>query len=166
MGQLRNVYRALLADRPPPSAVIDRLQAGWSLLGLQLMATALFAVLDPGSGRLRIASAGHLAPLLVAGGTAELLDVRPSRMLGAPPAPDPAVEWTGVLDPGATLLLYTDGLVARHGADLDEGLAALREVAVRADTTDPDELCDTVLAELASGVRADDVALLAITRRT
>src|SRR3712207_9074376 len=37
MGQLRSVYRALLSDRPPPSAVIGRLQAGWSLLGLQLM---------------------------------------------------------------------------------------------------------------------------------
>jgi serine phosphatase RsbU (regulator of sigma subunit) len=164
MGQLRSVYRALLADRPPPSALIDRLQAGWSLLGLQLMATALFAVLDPGSGRLRIASAGHLAPLLVAGGTAELLDVRPSRMLGAPAAPGPAVEWAGVLAPGATLLLYTDGLVESRESDLDRGLAALREAAVRADTTDPDELCDRLLAELAGGVRADDVALLAITR--
>jgi serine/threonine-protein kinase RsbW len=165
MGQLRSVYRALLADRPPPSAVIDRLQAGWSLLGLQRMATALFGVLDPGSGWLRLASAGHLAPLLVAGGTAHLLDVRPSRMLGAPPAPGPAVEWAGVLSPGATLLLYTDGLVESRDADLDRGLAALQDAAVRAGTTDPDELCDTVLAELASGVRADDVALLAISRR-
>jgi PAS domain S-box-containing protein len=165
MGQLRSVYRALLADRPPPSAVIDRLQAGWSLLGLQLMATALFGVLDPGSGRLRLASAGHLAPLLVADGTAELLDVRPSRMLGAPPAPGPAAEWAGVLAPGATLLLYTDGLVESRGADLDRGLAALQGAAVRAGTTDPDELCDRLLAELAGGVRADDVALLAITRR-
>ena len=164
MGQLRSVYRALLADRPPPSAVIDRLQAGWSLLGLQLMATALFGVLDPGSGRLRLASAGHLAPLLVAGGTAELLDVRPSRMLGAPPAPGPAVEWAGVLAPGATLLLYTDGLVESRDADLDRGLAALRDAAVRSDTADPDELCDRLLAELASRVRADDVALLAISR--
>ena len=165
MGQLRSVYRALLSDRPPPSAVIDRLQASWSLMGLQRMATALFAALDPATGRLRIASAGHLAPLLVAGGTAELLDVRPSRMLGAPPAPGPAVEWAGVLAPGATLLLYTDGLVERRDSDIDSGLAALMGAARAAGTTDPDELCDRVLAELASGVRADDVALLAIGRR-
>jgi len=164
MGQLRSVYRALLSDRPPPSAVIDKLQAGWSLLGLQRMATALFAVLDPGTGRLRIASAGHLPPVLVAGGRAQLLDVRPSRMLGAPPAPGPAEEWAGVLAPGATLLLYTDGLVESRDADIDRGLAALLEAAERAGTSDPDELCDRLLAELASGVRADDVALLAITR--
>jgi serine/threonine-protein kinase RsbW len=129
------------------------------------MATALFAVLDPETGRLRMASAGHPAPLLVEGGKAELLDVRPSRMLGAPPAPGPAVEWAGVLAPGATLLLYTDGLVESRDADLDQGLATLMDAAVRAGTNDPDELCDRLLAELASGVRADDVALLAITRR-
>ena len=165
MGQLRSVHRALLGDRPPPSAVIDRLQAVWPLLGLPRMATALFAVLDPATGGLRVASAGHLPPLLVTGGAAELLDVRPTRMLGAPPAPVPAAEWTGVLAPGATLLLYTDGLVEGRDADLDEGLAALIDAAVRAGTTDPDELCDRLLADLASGVRADDVALLAITRR-
>ncbi|MGY1824281.1 SpoIIE family protein phosphatase [Geodermatophilus sp. SYSU D00079] len=164
MGQLRSVYRALLADRPPPSAVIDRLQAGWSLLGLQRMATALFAALDPATGQLRIASAGHLPPLLVSGGHAELLDVRPSRMLGAPPAPAPAAEWAGVLPPGATLLLYTDGLVESRDADLDVGLDALLEVAARADTADPDRLCDRLLGDLAAGGRADDVALLAITR--
>jgi len=133
-------------------------------LGLQRMATALFAVLDPATGRLRIASAGHLPPVLVAGGRAQLLDVRPSRMLGAPPAPGPAEEWAGVLAPGATLLLYTDGLVESRDADIDRGLAALLEAAERAGTSDPDELCDRLLAELASGVRADDVALLAITR--
>jgi serine/threonine-protein kinase RsbW len=165
MGQLRSVYRALLADRAPPSAVIDRLQAGWPLLGLQRMATALFAALDPATGQLRIASAGHLPPLLVADGAAELLDVRPSRMLGAPPGPTPAVEWAGVLAPGATLLLFTDGLVESRDADLDLGLARLGDAAARAGTADPDELCDKLLAELAGGARADDVALLAITRR-
>ncbi|MBB3086604.1 SpoIIE family protein phosphatase [Geodermatophilus sabuli] len=164
MGQLRSVYRSLLVDRPPPSAVIDRLQAGWSLLGLQRMATALFVSLDPATGQLRIASAGHLPPLLVSRGHAELLDVRPSRMLGAPPAPAPAAEWAGVLPPGATLVLYTDGLVESRDADLDVGLEALLAAAAGAGTADPDELCDRLLADLAGGVRADDVALLAITR--
>jgi serine phosphatase RsbU (regulator of sigma subunit) len=128
------------------------------------MATALFASLDPVTGQLRIASAGHLPPLLVCGGHAELLDVRPSRMLGAPPAPAPAAEWAGVLPPGATLVLYTDGLVESRDADLDVGLDALLETAARAATADPDQLCDLLLADLAGGARADDVALLAITR--
>ncbi len=162
MGQLNSVYRALLVDRPAPSAMIDRLQASWSLLGLQRMATALFGTLDPRTGQVRLASAGHLPPLLLQDGHAEFLPVVPSRMLGAPPAP--AVEWSGVLPPGATLVLFTDGLVESRSADIDEGLAHLLTAAVAAGTSDPDELCDRLLAELTGVHRADDIALLALTR--
>ncbi|TQN42034.1 serine/threonine-protein kinase RsbW [Blastococcus colisei] len=164
MGQLNSVYRALLVDRPVPSAMIDRLQASWSLLGLQRMATALFATLDPATGQLRIASAGHPPPLMITAGHAEFLPVTPSRMLGAPPAPAPALEWAGVLPAGATLVLFTDGLVESRSADIDEGLAALLAVATDAGTTDPDELCDRLLSELTGAHRADDIALLALTR--
>jgi serine/threonine-protein kinase RsbW len=163
MGQLRAVYRALLVERPEPSAVIDRLQASWPFLGLQRMATALFATLDPVSGQLRIASAGHPPPVMVVDGTASLLPVVPTRMLGAPPAPSPAVEWAGVLPPGATVVLYTDGLVESRTADLDVGLAALL-AAVSEPFASPDDLCDRLLGSMASGDRDDDVALLALTR--
>lgn len=164
MGQLRSVHRVLLADRPSPSAIIDRFQAGWGLLGLQRMATALFGSLDPATGQLRLASAGHLSPLLVTASGAEYLDVRPSRMLGAPPAPAPALEWAGVLPVGATLVLFTDGLVESRSADVDEGLEHLRQAARAAAGAAPDELCDRLLAELTGDHRADDVALLAIAR--
>ena len=162
MGQLRSVYRALLVERPEPSAVIGRLQASWPFLGLQRMATALFATLDPATGRLRIASAGHPPPVLVVDGSASLLPVEPSRMLGAPPGPS-AVEWAGVLPRGGTVLLYTDGLVERRTADLDEGMASLLSV-VSEPFASPDELCDRVLDALAAGYRDDDIALLALTR--
>jgi serine/threonine-protein kinase RsbW len=128
------------------------------------MATALFATLEPSTGQLRIASAGHLPPLLLVDGHAELLPVRPSRLLGAPPAPAPAVEWSGVLPPRATLLLFTDGLVESRSADLDEGLNLLLAAAEAAGTSDPDELCDRLLADLTGTHRADDIALLALTR--
>jgi PAS domain S-box-containing protein len=164
MGQLTSVYRALLVDRPAPSAMIDRLQASWSLLGLHRMATALFATLDPATGQLRIASAGHLSPLLLEAGLAAFLPVAPSRMLGAPPAPAPALEWAGVLPPGATLVLFTDGLVESRSADIDAGLANLLAAAEAAGTSDPDELCDRLLADLTGIHRADDIALLVLTR--
>ncbi|TFV74490.1 GAF domain-containing protein [Blastococcus sp. CT_GayMR19] len=164
MGQLNSVFRALLVDGPSPSAMIDRLQASWSLLGLQRMATALFAALDPATGQLAIASAGHLPPLLITAGHAEFLPVQPSRMLGAPPAPAPALEWAGVLPVGATMVLFTDGLVESRTADLDEGLAHLLEAATRWAAFGPDELCDRLLADLTGAHRADDIALLALTR--
>jgi serine phosphatase RsbU (regulator of sigma subunit) len=165
MGQLTSVYRALLVDRPAPSAMIDRLQASWPLLGMQRMATALFATLDAATGQLRIASAGHLPPLLITAGRAEFLPVAPSRMLGAPPGPAPALEWAGLLPVGAALVLFTDGLVESRSADLDEGLAHLVAAAAHAGTSDPDELCDRLLADLTGAHRADDIALLALTRR-
>jgi len=164
MGQLTSVYRALLVDGPSPSAIIDRLQASWSLLGLQRMATALFCTLDAGTGQLRIASAGHLPPLLLVEGRAEFLPVRPHRMLGTPPSPAPAAEWAGVLPMGGTLVLFTDGLVESRSADIDLGLGHLRSAAVAAGTSDPDALCDHLLAELTGRHRADDIALLALTR--
>jgi serine/threonine-protein kinase RsbW len=164
MGQLTSVYRALLVDGPSPSATIDRLQASWSVLGLQRMATALFATLDPASGQLAIASAGHLPPLLFSAGSTEFLPVRPSRMLGAPQAPTPATQWAGVLPAGGTLVLFTDGLVESRTADIDEGLEQLRAAVERAGTSDPDELCDRLLAELTGAHRADDIALLVLTR--
>ncbi|MGY5882639.1 SpoIIE family protein phosphatase [Modestobacter lacusdianchii] len=162
MGQLRSVYRALLVEAPAPAAVIDRLQASWPLLGLQRMATALFATLDLPTGLLHVASAGHPPPLLIADGRAEYLPVRPSRMLGAPPAA--AVEWSGVVPPGATLVLFTDGLVESRTSDIDAGLGRLRAAAERRASVDPDELCDRLLADLAGTHRADDIALLALTR--
>ncbi|WP_222270769.1 SpoIIE family protein phosphatase [Modestobacter marinus] len=162
MGQLRSVYRALLVESPAPSTVIDRLQASWPLLGLQRMATALFATLDLDTGVLHVASAGHPPPLMVADGRAEFLPVPPSRMLGAPPAP--AVGWSGVVPPGATLVLFTDGLVESRDHDIDAGLERLRASACRTATSDPDELCDRLLTDLAGTHRADDIALLALTR--
>jgi serine phosphatase RsbU (regulator of sigma subunit) len=162
MGQLRSVYRALLVESPAPSQVIERLQASWPLLGLQRMATAVFAVLRPDDGRLTIASAGHPTPLVVSHGRAEYLPVRPGPMLGA--APGRPREWTGVLAPGDTLVLFTDGLVESRSSDIDAGLERLRTAAVRWSDAEPEELVDRLLAELAGTHRADDIALLALSR--
>ncbi len=162
MGQLRSVYRALLADGPAPGVIVDRLQAGWPLLGLRRMATALFASLDPVSGRLRVASAGHPPPVLLEGGGARYLPVQPSRMLGAPPSQ--AVEWDGVLPHGASLVLFTDGLVESRSADIDEGFDRLLAAASSAGTSEPDALCDHLLSALTGAHRADDIALLVLTR--
>jgi hypothetical protein len=101
---------------------------------------------------------------VITDGCAEFLPVEPSRMLGAPPSPAPAVEWAGVLPAGATLVLFTDGLVESRSADLDEGLDNLLDAARRWATCGPDDLCDRLLADLTGAHRADDIALLALTR--
>jgi serine phosphatase RsbU (regulator of sigma subunit) len=61
-------------------------------------------------------------------------------------------------------VFFTDGLVESRSADLDVGLAQLREAAEAAGTSDPGELCDRLLGDLTGAHRADDIALLVLTR--
>jgi serine phosphatase RsbU (regulator of sigma subunit) len=67
-----------------------------------------------------------------------------------------------LLGPGATVLLYTDGLVERRDRDIDAGteelVAVLREFA----GLPLDELCDRVLERLILPDAEDDVAVLAV----
>jgi hypothetical protein len=47
---------------------------------------------------------------------------------------------------------------------MQEGTAALTELAVKSWNGDPEELCDVIISQLAGGPeRADDVALLAVS---
>ena len=61
-------------------------------------------------------------------------------------------------------MLFTDGLVESRSADIDEGLDRLLAAASSAGTSDPDALCDHLVAELTGAHRADDIALLVLTR--
>ena len=63
---------------------------------------------------------------------------------------------------GAVMLLYTDGLVERRDAGLDEGMARLARVA-RGAPREPQRFCDKVIGRMLGGEGpADDVAVVAI----
>ena len=66
------------------------------------------------------------------------------------------------LDRGATVLLYTDGLVERRDADLDAGLVRLRDALVELADLPLEELLDELLERLVHGRPEDDVALVAV----
>ncbi|MFG2788161.1 PP2C family protein-serine/threonine phosphatase [Streptomyces sp. NPDC048419] len=107
-------------------------------------------------------NAGHPPPLLVgADGTTQYL--APARH-GIPVGIDPSVPrftHTHRLPPGATLLLFTDGLVERRGRDIDTGLDDLAGQATRLATGPLEELCDALIAQNGP-VFDDDVAVLAL----
>ncbi len=167
MGQLRTTAQTLAGLDLPPQEVLHHLDEQAQRLGTDRMATCLYAVYDPVSHRITIANAGHPPPVLLhLGGRAEVLRVPPGAPIGVGNVDFEAVELDAPA--GATLLLYTDGLVESRLRDVWTGIEQLREkLAATAQLTGADHpppleaLCDEVLDMLGPGDRDDDIALLA-----
>ncbi|MEV4874301.1 SpoIIE family protein phosphatase [Streptomyces syringium] len=166
MGQLRTTAQTLAGLDLPPAEVLHHLDEQAQRLGSDRMATCLYAVYDPVAHRIVIANAGHPPPILLhRGGRAEVLRVPPGAPIGVGGVDFEAVELDAPA--GATLLLYTDGLVESRIRDVWTGIEQLRERLIdTARLTGPnppplEPLCDEVLGMLGPGDRDDDIALLA-----
>ncbi|NEA93798.1 SpoIIE family protein phosphatase, partial [Actinospica acidiphila] len=167
MGQLRTTAQTLAGLDLPPQEVLHHLDEQAQRLGVDRMATCLYAVYDPVAHRITVANAGHPPPVLLhLGGRAEVLRVPAGAPIGVGGVDFEAVELEAPA--GATLLLYTDGLVESRLRDVWTGIEQLREkLAATAQLTGPDHpppleaLCDEVLDMLGPGDRDDDIALLA-----
>jgi hypothetical protein len=162
MAELRNLLRALAVDQPvPPAQTLARLDAAADRLAPELSGTCLYAQLELGAARalLTWSSAGHLPPVLLRGGSAELLDTPPDLMLGVQ-VPASRVDHSRELLPGDVLVVYTDGLVEERHTGLDERLELLRRRVEQHGSQGPERLADLLIDELASG--EDDVAVLVV----
>jgi PAS domain S-box-containing protein len=169
MGQIRSSLRAYaLAVDAPPAAILELVDQLVTTQGLRRSSCVLAAV-DVDRGTMRWSNAGHLPPLLATGDHVTLLDERHGGLLGFQ-RPDRDRRGAEVdLPPGASVVLYTDGVVERRGEDIDRGLARLRAAVAKATAggaAKPDEVCEQVLTTmLPSPSRADDVAVLVLRRR-
>jgi serine phosphatase RsbU (regulator of sigma subunit)/anti-sigma regulatory factor (Ser/Thr protein kinase) len=162
MGQLRMALRAYALEGEWPGFVAERMARFVRTLDRDEMSTCVYAVLEPATGELRSANAGHLPPLvLAADGSATFLTGRPGLPLGVA-ADYEYPERRATLEPGSTVLLYTDGLVEKRGEPLDVGLERLRQVAASRPVESLEELCERVLDALVRESPGDDVALLAV----
>ncbi|MFE9956018.1 SpoIIE family protein phosphatase [Micromonospora sp. NPDC005299] len=161
MAELRHAVRAYAVEGHPPGVILDRVNELMRTLLPTELATLCLLLLDPGSGLIRLASAGHLPALISSDGRTEFVQ-QPAPLLGVRAPRPPDLEF--VLPAGATLVLYTDGLIERRDATIDEGMAALAAVAARVDD-DLDEFCQRLLVELAPPEIQDDVAVVALRRR-
>jgi anti-sigma regulatory factor (Ser/Thr protein kinase) len=158
---MRSALRAYALEDQRPSSVIRRLDRLLQSMGPTGMATLLYVVFEPEASSVSFASAGHPPPLVrEPGGRVLFLESAPSVPLGVQSAPrfeDREAE----LAPGSTLVLYTDGLIERREATLDEGLEHLERVVASAPEA-PDRVCDHILAEILPEDPADDTALLVL----
>ncbi|MGQ0824527.1 MAG: ATP-binding SpoIIE family protein phosphatase [Actinomycetota bacterium] len=161
MGHIRMALRAYALEALGPAQALARLNRVIRELNPTAMATVLYAHLEPASGRVRFASAGHLPPLVIdTRAAASYANGGRSVPLGVA-ADIEFQEATVQLPAGATLVLYTDGLIERRTESIDDRLELLRRIAA-AGPRDVDELCDRVVNTLLPDGPSDDVALLAV----
>ncbi|MCM1966624.1 MULTISPECIES: SpoIIE family protein phosphatase [unclassified Streptomyces] len=157
MGRLRITTKALARHHSEPAELLTELDACAQEAGIEL-ATCLYLVYDPGTGRARIAGAGHPPPLVLRpDGTVETIDEVLGVPLGVGGFPFRTTEVE--LPAHATLALYTDGLIEARGRDIEAGLGALRAELGRAPGP-LEAMADHILASLLPTPPADDTVLV------
>ncbi|MEU6258700.1 PP2C family protein-serine/threonine phosphatase [Streptomyces sp. NPDC047043] len=169
MGRLRASLRAYaVMEGEDPVAVLSDLELLLRLTEPARSATALFAYCEPSLRKITLAGAGHSPPLLIGDRRIEFVETSVSAPLGMLACWEaPSVEFQ--VEPGETVLLYTDGLLHRTGDATDRAFARLHAAAAgvpRALRHDPDAIVDHVLRTvLPDGLDAadgeEDVVLLA-----
>ncbi|TMM17314.1 MAG: GAF domain-containing protein [Actinobacteria bacterium] len=161
MGTVRNALRSHAWSGANPAEVVRKLDEFVSGAESAHLATVLYAAYDPSTQVLRWMNAGHPPPLLVGPGpVVQFLDGGHRTMLGLNVGGDDEGKIT--LPSGATLLLYTDGLIEERASSLDEGLDRLSKAAAAHSDAEPAELLDEILQPLLAHAQLeDDVAVLA-----
>jgi anti-sigma regulatory factor (Ser/Thr protein kinase) len=162
MGQLRSGLRAYALDGIGPSEVLGRLSRLLRQLEPGSTATVLYLVLDPYGGSLVVSSAGHPPPLVAGDERSAFVDLPGSAPLGATRHPT-YEEREHPIEPGSTLVLYTDGLVERAGESLDAGLERLT-IAVGDGGQELEHLGDSLVDQLLPGGPTEDDAALLLAR--
>ncbi|MEW2418036.1 SpoIIE family protein phosphatase [Streptomyces sp. NPDC046866] len=132
MVALRNALRGLAATGAGPAQLLTWLNSVTHHLTESLTATAACGIYDPATRRLRWARAGHPPPVLLRDGRAETLPQIGGILLGVLDQADYEEDEVH-LQPGDTLVMYTDGLIERRDQSLATSLTnllALTEQAV------------------------------------
>ncbi|MEU3013181.1 SpoIIE family protein phosphatase [Nocardia asteroides] len=165
MGQLRTAARALLLRGAGPAQLLAELDAVAARIPGAMCTTVCAAVLDPERGMVRYSNAGHMPPILAPpGGPGRMLEggrAVPLATFDTPRRP----EATTALPPGATLVLFTDGLVEQRGIDIDEGFVKIAGVLSETGAALPRDVADAVLSRLCPPAGYDDDVAMVVYRQ-
>ncbi|MFD8643127.1 SpoIIE family protein phosphatase [Streptomyces zaomyceticus] len=169
MGRLRTAVQTLADLELPPDELLTHLDdlvirlageaddAQSDVVG----ATCLVAVHDPVAGRCTMAAAGHPPPLLaLPDGRVAPVTMRPGPPLGVGGLPFEAT--TVDMPPHGVLVLYTDGLLERHGADVGGSTREVTDLLTRLRPSGGDlaEIARALMAGTGEGPARDDAAVL------
>jgi serine phosphatase RsbU (regulator of sigma subunit) len=159
MGRLRTAIDAYMADGISPEEDLAKLARLIDDPLAGKFAIVICGWVDPVSGEVALANAGHPEPVVIHAGRCEVLggDVGPPIGVGHQYR---VTKWEMPLN--ATLIAYTDGLVERRGEAITEGIGRLCEAA--SVDLPLDRLLDRLLTDLVPNVAGDDIAVLALRR--
>ncbi|MEV0635806.1 fused response regulator/phosphatase [Streptomyces sp. NPDC050619] len=158
MVEIRHALRAYCVDESDPAVLAERLDRMLQHYHPDVTATVCLVLIDPGTGRTRIANAGHIPPLIIRDTRSADYAKATGPLLGLGlPRPAPAELF---LEPTDRLLMVTDGLIETRGTDLAISMEHLRAAATGA-LPGLDALCDTLL-DCFGHAPDDDIAMLAL----
>jgi serine phosphatase RsbU (regulator of sigma subunit) len=160
MARARFTIRAYLLDGHGPAATLEKCSHQFDINNDGHLTTAVVGIGSSRTGTVTLANAGHPAPLLVTSGGADFVSTVPGWPLGAGPT---TYESTCLrMEPGSTLLCFTDGLVERRTEDIDTGMRRLAATANGAIRGTAEELVRHTVRELRTEDASDDIAVLAM----
>jgi serine phosphatase RsbU (regulator of sigma subunit) len=162
MALLRHAALAYAAQDASPAGVLENLARFARTRDEEsCFATVLCAQFSLDDGQVRVASAGHLAPLLLDGARAHFLDLDIDPAIGLRRVRPRYRESVSALPAAGTLIAFTDGLVERRGEVIDAGLMRLSSLA-SSKRESLDELVVSLAHELTFGERRDDTAVVGV----
>lgn len=165
MGQLRSALSAASRVAAGPAQALEVLDLYARAVDGAESTTAASVHVDWRSHTLTYSSAGHPPPaLLRRDGTVAFLDRATDPPLAARPEHVPRPQASLAFAGGDRLVLYTDGLVERRGADIDTGLGRLARSLNVNRALEPDRLADALLLDLLPSAGATDDTALVVLR--
>jgi serine phosphatase RsbU (regulator of sigma subunit) len=163
MGHVRDVTRAAALELTAPSAILKRVDRYLDELDDGTMAAMTIVVVSPSGDHFSIATAANPGPFLRRPtGTVESIDSPAGPFVGSGLDPE-YEEQRHRFEPGAALILVTDGVVQRKGGSIDDGERAARE-ALTAPFIDLDDLCTRLIDGNGAESGHDDMVVLAALR--
>lgn len=159
MGQLRSAARALLLRTQDAASTVGGLDAFAAMLPGAEFTTVHCGVLDHAAGTYTYTSAGHPPGVVVHrdGGLTWLTDARGTPLTVARV---PRTCATVPVGPGDLLVLCTDGLLERRGANVRDRLDELGAVLHGLRGQEPDAVADALLARMTPQGSHDDTVVV------